>query len=122
MAPIYLVFENNLTDTGVRSTDESCSRDCRGGELWLDGDGWHVCLLKVVKAFVATFRAIDVPTLPTWVTKIVNLNDSNDLGRFGLSVCHVSKGETLRQADTIRQVGGVAIVNLDTPRKGGDAS
>ena len=85
-------------------------------ELWLGGDAWHVCLLKVVKAFLVTFKAIDVPTLPTWATNIVNLNDSNDLGRLGLPVCHVSVGETLRQADTLRQVRGVAIVNLDTPR------
>ena len=72
--------------------------------MWLGGDAWHVCLLEVVKAFVATFKAIDVPTLPTWATNIVNLNDSNDLGRLGLPVCHVSEGETLRQADTLRQV------------------
>ena len=70
----------------------------------MGGDAWHVCLLKVVKAFVATFKAIDVPTLPTWATNIVNLNDSSGLGRSRLRACQVSDGETLRQADTLRQV------------------
>ena len=85
----------------------------------MGGDACHVCLLKVVKAFVTTYKAIDVPTLPTWLMNVFKLNDYSGLGCFGLFVCHVSKGETLRQADTLRKVWGVAIVNLDTPRGGG---